>query len=255
MALGFKLPGLNIKKLVSSALDNIYKGFADLVEPSLFKITYKSLVDAVDEGFGRIEYGQPNYEFTQQLKKSGAWFAARKSYRQREDLAALLVDDKGKTRTWRQFKSLAKDIVGNYNDVWLKVEYNTAIASARNASRWREFEADADLYPNLKYTPSRAATPRDEHKPFYGVVRPINDQFWVHHYPPSAFNCMCGVEQSDDDATDVPGKAPKPAPGLDHNSGQTGQLFSKSHPYSQAMSDELRAKIDKTGESLSHDEH
>ncbi|WP_170061212.1 phage head morphogenesis protein [Spirosoma aerolatum] len=208
------------------------------------------MATAVDEGYGRIEYGKPNHAFAQQLKKSGAWFAARKSYRQREDLAKLLADDNGKTRTWRQFRSLAKAVVGNYNDVWLKVEYQTAIASARSASLWQQYEADSDLYPNLKYLPSMAATPRDEHKPYYGVVRPINDSFWVHHYPPSAFNCQCGVEQSDEDPTPVPANSPTPQPGLDHNAGITGELFSKSHPYSADLSDAQRRKIDQAGEDL-----
>jgi hypothetical protein len=246
----FKLPGFNIKKLIAKALDNIFGGFNGLVEPNLFEISYQSLNAAIDKGFGKVEYGQPNYAFVQQLKKSGAWFAARKSFRQREELAALLADENGKLRTFRQFKSASQAIVGNYNDRWLKVEYDTAVASARNASRWKEYEADADLYPNLRYLASRAATPREEHKPYYGIVRPINDDFWVNHYPPSAYNCKCGVEQSDDDVTFVPSTGPKPAPGLDHNVGQTGELFSKSHPYSAGLTDDELNDIDQAGEAL-----
>ena len=239
---------------MGKALDNLFNGWKGLIEPNLFAITYQAMNAAVDEGFGVIKYGEPNYEFVQQLKKSGAWFAARKSFRQREELAALLLDDKGKVRTWKQFKAASQTVVTNYNETWLKVEYNTAIASGRNASRWKQFEADADVYPNLEYLPSRAATPREEHKPFYGVIRPINDPFWVTHYPPSAYNCMCGVEQSDADETPVPKKGPKPAPGLDHNPGQTGELYSKSHPYSADLSDDDLKDIDNEGESLMADE-
>lgn len=249
MDLAAGLPSfLNIKKLVGQALDNIFRGFQGLIEPHLFQITYQSLSDAIDEGFGKVEYGHRDYAFVQQLKKSGAWFAARKTYRQREELAALLVDENGKTRTFRQFKAASQAIVQNYNEVWLKTEYNTAIASARNASRWRQFEADRHLYPNLEYLPSRAATPRDEHKPYYHVVRPIDDDFWVRHYPPSAFNCKCGVEQSDGNPTPVPVDGPAPAPGLDHNVGQTGELYSRSHPYSADLSDKKLEEIDHAGE-------
>ncbi|GAB3734974.1 phage head morphogenesis protein [Spirosoma lituiforme] len=255
LADGSPLPKfLNIKKLVGKALDNLFNGFKGLIEPSLFAITYQAMNDAVDKGFGVIKYGEPNYEFVQQLKKSGAWFSARKTYRQREELAALLTDEKGKVRTWRQFKAASQSIVSNYNEVWLKVEYNTAIASARNASRWKQFEADADQYPNLEYLPSRAATPREEHKPYYHVIRPINDEFWVHHFPPSAYNCQCGVEQSDDDETPVPEKGPQPVPGLDHNVGKTGELFSKSHPYSVDLSKEQQEEIDDEGEKLADDD-
>lgn len=241
---------LNIKKLLGKALDNIFKGFTGLIEPNLFRITYTALSDAIDTGWASIEYGKKNPAFAAQLKKSGAWFAARKSYRQREELAAQLMDGDGKTRTWKQFQAATKQIAGDYNQNWLQVEYQTAISSARNAGRWKEFEESADLYPNLEYMPSRAATPRDEHKPYYGVIRPINDDFWTIHFPPSAFNCQCSVEQSDADETPVPEKGPKPAPGLDHNPGKTGEVFSKSHPYSADLDDDTRKKIDEEGEKL-----
>ncbi len=100
--------------------------------------------------------------------------------------------------------------------------------------------------------PSRAATPREEHKPYYGIVRPINDDFWIKHMPPSAWNCLCGVEQTDDEVTPVPAKGPKAAPGLDHNPGLTGKLFSDSHPLSiKANSDARRAaRIEREAEAL-----
>ncbi|MEZ0611943.1 phage minor head protein [Fibrella sp. WM1] len=245
---------LNIKKLVRAALKNLFDGFEGLVEPNLFRLTFDALDHAITAGFGKVKTGDPNWDFVQQLRKSAAWFAARKTYRQRIDLAALLADDKGKLRTWKQFQEAAQPVAGAYNQTWLQVEYNTAVNSAYNASRWKAFEAEVDVYPNLIYTPSRAATPRDEHKPFYHVVRPVDDDFWVHHFPPSEYNCMCGVEQTDDEVTDVPGKAPKAAPGLDHNVGKTGELFSKTHPYSDSLTDKERKAIDEEGEKLMDDE-
>lgn len=230
----------------------MFSGFKGLVEPSLFSVSYRALTDAIDEGFGRITYNKKDQAFVDQLRKSAAWFSARKTYRQQQELAALLTDENGKTRTWRQFQAASKAIVGDYNQTWLKVEYNTAIASARNAKLWKQYEADADQYPNLKYLPSRAATPREDHKPYYGVVRPINDDFWVQHYPPSAYNCQCSVEQSDDDETAMPTSGDKPVPGLDHNPGKTGELFSKSHPYSDTLTDEELKKIDREGERLAN---
>lgn len=251
LALGEKLPAfLNIKKLVKAALGNLFDGFKGLVEPNLFRATYRTLNHAIGEGMGKIDY-RPDAAFVAQLRKSGAWFAARKTYQQKQELAKLLVNDEGTgKRTWTSFKKLAKGIVTDYNETWLRVEYNTAIASARNAGKWQQYEAERGTYPNLEYLPSVAATPRDEHKPYYHVVRPVDDDFWVKHYPPSAYNCKCGVAQSDGDVTDLPERAPKPAPGLDHNAGQTGELFSKTHPYSAELDEELRKRIDEEGERL-----
>lgn len=254
LAISNRLPSFaNIKTLVKKALDNIFNGFAGLVEPSLFKATYQTLESAIDEGVALIEFNKPSPDFIAQLKKSGAWFSARKSYKQQQELAALLVNDaKTGKRTWNQFRKASKTIVGNYNERWLKVEYDTAIASARNAGLWQQYANEQKTYPNLKYLPSRAATPREEHKPYYGVIRPIDDDFWVRHYPPSAFNCQCGVEQTTESATPLQAGTTEsqPAPGLDHNPGKTGEVFSKSHPYSADLPEDLRKQIDDEGERL-----
>lgn len=248
------LPGFrSIKKLLQKAIDNVFTGFAGLVEPNLFKATYRTLNKAIDAGLVKIEY-KPDELFVQQLRKSGAWFAARKSYKQRQALAALLVNDAGNgKRPWKDFERLAHD-VADMSGTRLKVEYNTAVASARNASRWKQYEDERDVYPNLEYTPSRAATPREEHKPYYGVIRPVDDDFWVHHYPPSAYNCLCGVKQSTGAVSELPAKQPKPEPGLDHNAGKTGELFSKTHPYSSDIDENTLRDIDHEGERLAKED-
>jgi hypothetical protein len=64
---------------------------------------------------------------------------------------------------------------------------------------------------------------------------------------------QCGVNQSDADETPVPTSGPKPAPGLDHNPGKTGEVFSKSHPYSDKLDDDTLKQIDDEGEKLAND--
>jgi hypothetical protein len=247
---------VNIKALTKKALKSVFDGFKGLVEPSLFSITYKTLTNAVDVGFGKVAYKKANPEFITQLKQSGAWFAGQKTYQQQKDLAALLVSSDGKTkRPWKEFEKAASGIVENYNERWLRVEYNTAIRSARVVSQWAEWQANEHLYPNLKYLPSRAATPREEHKPYYGVVRPIDDDFWVKHLPPSAYNCLCGVEPTDEAVTDVPEAGPKPTPGLDNNPAVSGELFNNdTHPYADGIDAKTKEQIREEAEQLARQE-
>ncbi len=175
-----------------------------------------------------------------------AKFAARKSWQQAQELAALL-DKNGTRRPRKEFQRLARPIVGNYNQRWLQTEYNMAVRTCRSAAQWQGWEAQKGLYPNLKYLASRAATPRDDHKPYYGITLPIDHEFWNAHLPPSAWNCQCSVEQTDDDATLPPAATAKsrPKPGLDNNPGKTGEVFNlETGPYKIDDAD-LAAQIDK----------
>lgn len=242
---------IDVAGLTNKALKNVYDGLTEPIEPSLFKITNEAIGHGISVGV--LQYGKPNPAFLGHMQKTGTWFSARKTYQQQQELARLLMSEDGKTkRSWKDFQKAAQGVISNYNQTWLKTEYNTAIRAARNGSRWQEYEANADLYPNLEYLPSRAATPRPEHKPFYHVVRPLNDEFWTKHYPPSEYNCMCGVEPSDDAVTPLPTVQPAPAPGLDHNPGQTQAVFSDTHPYTVAAKKQGAdlAAIDQAGEDL-----
>lgn len=224
----------NTKNLILKALKRVFKKQKQVVDPDLWKATYQTLEHAIEKGSASVQYNKPNFKLTKQLRESAALFAAKKSWAQATELAAIASSKEGTQISWKEFLEKAKPIIGDYNQRWLKAEFNTAIRAARQASLWTEYEANAHLYPNLRYMASRAATPREEHKPFYGIVRPINDDFWVKHLPPSEWNCLCGVEQTDDDETPLPANGPQPAKGLDNNPGLTGKLFSDSHPYAEA---------------------
>lgn len=219
----------NVKSLIKKALKNIFKKKVPSVDPDLFQIAFDTLDHAI--GTAQIEYNKPNFLFTKMLRESAAMFSAKKTYAQAKELAAIAASKPGYQITWKEFLEKARPIVKDYNENWLKTEYNTAIRKARQAAQWDRYYEQKHLYPNLKYLPSRAATPRKEHKPYYFVVRPVDDNFWVHHTPPIDWNCLCGIEQTDEAVTPLPEKGPAPTPGLDSNPALTGELFSDDHPY------------------------
>jgi len=242
----YELPSfLRIDELVAKALDRIFKKGKTDIDPDLFEITYKALEDSVDLGAGKIEYGKPNYALAQELKDSAAFFAAGKTEQQAKELAALRVRPDGKIRSWEEFHTLSKSVVEDYNEHWLKVEYNTGIRQSRAAVEWKKYESNADLYPNLEYMPSRAATPSEEHKVYWHIIKPIGDEFWKKHYPPSRYNCQCGASPTDDDPTGAIEQVSEPSPGLDNNPGQTGQLFSDNHPYIAKLTPEELKQVTK----------
>lgn len=188
------------------------------------------------------------------LNNSAKWFAARKTALQVLQLIALTKDEeKGTKRPFREFRKLAEGVLTNYNKTWLKTEYDTAIAAARSARDWQNFEAEADLYPNLEYMRTVSSTPRQEHLTYVGIIRPINDPFWNTHLPPIAFSCKCSVRNTDSQPNDIPldiDQTDPVTPALQNNPAKTGMLFNlPATAYAQEtefLSDETIAKELKT---------
>lgn len=97
--------------------------------------------------------------------------------------------------------------------------------------QWHELKANEDLYPNLEYMPSKSAHPREDHKPMYGIIRPINDKFWDKFYPPNGWGCLCGVRSTDKDPTDEYADIPDPTKPFNMNVGKEAKIFDDTHPH------------------------
>jgi hypothetical protein len=118
-------------------------------------------------------------------------------------------------------------------DRWLATERNTAVARTRTAKQWNDFTDDSvknQLYPNLKWIPSRSAHQREEHIPYYNRVWAKDDPFWRTNQPGSLWNCKCDWIETDEPANGL-NAAVKPAKGLGGNPALTGELFSPDASY------------------------
>lgn len=227
------------EEVMKRALKNIYsKGFHPMtdIEENLFNETWKALNEATDKGFGKRRPADPDYDFYQELKYNNAVFSAFKVHRAQNDMAAQLLDSKGKLKPFRQWSEDVQPIAAHQMEHWLRTEYDTAIIRAHQAADWRQFEREKDILPNLKWLPSTSIQPGADHKIYWGVILPVNHQFWSVHRPGDRWNCKCRLTSTDEPRTPangIPegGENDKPADGLKGNPGQTGELFDKSHPY------------------------
>ena len=224
----------SVPELVEAALKNIYEELVDVnrqIEPNLLKIVLDKLFSGVDEGFNLPDDVETDFRW--QLKNSAAVFACFKTYQDQQAVFEQLFDDDGELKSYSQFKKDAEAIIGK-SAKYLETEYDTAVLRARNAARWKEFERDADLFPNLKWEPSTSVEKRAYHVLLYGLVLPITDTFWDEHYPGDLWNCKCGITNTDEEAwKEIPAidGGMKPQAGLDSNPGKTGELFTRTHPY------------------------
>ena len=222
---------LKIGDVVGDAINQLHEGgkVDKATKKALWAGHNAPLQKAVVEGYGKplskIEYGTPNYEFLKQLQTNTAVFAMFKSHASMKDMAALLKDADGNLRSKYDFKKEALKVDDTYRTTKLDVEYDTAVRQARMASQWAKFQKNKHLYPNLKYLLTKAAKPDEKHLQFVGIIRPVDDAFWNAHYPPNRWRCQCSVEQTDEDAGDIPDNIPPVPAEFAFNSGKTGQIF------------------------------
>lgn len=116
------------------------------------------------------------------------------------------------------------------NPAHWKTEFETAKVAAKAAGQWQEYEADADLFPYLRYVTMEDNLVRVEHRPLHGVIAEVGSAFWNMNYPPNGWNCRCYAEQLTRSEAEALPEYGKPAPGymppdgFRRNVGRDGRL-------------------------------
>lgn len=170
-----------------------------------------------------------------QLKYDIAKFSAFKETSFKEQVEAALVNN-GRIRSWSEFKAAAKELGIQYNQRWLKTEYNQTVAQAQSVEKWKQIEADQDLYPNLEYKTIGDKRVRDEHKDWNGLIRPVNDPFWQTHLPPNDWGCRCYVKQTIEDVNRPNESFTPPKEDFAHNPAMSGKVF-KENAYKKGLNE------------------
>jgi SPP1 gp7 family putative phage head morphogenesis protein len=185
------------------------------------------------------------------LKYNIAQFSAFKETSFREQLEAALTSN-GKVRSWSEFKNKADELNIAYNRRWLRTEYDQTVATANMAEQWKDFEANADLYPNLKYEAVGDGRTREQHKAWDGLILPIKHEFWKTHLPPNDWGCRCTVTQSDDKPTvEPPEIATKGI--FKNNAALSGKIFNDI-PYEKGLSSAEVKEVEKQAKRNFNDE-
>ena len=202
------------------------------IEPNLFRAIAGQLTEAVNEGAAPTLGSDP---MLHALRHSADVFAAFKTHRTQNDMAALLLDENGNLKPFERWQNDVQPIASHQCRSWLETEYNTAVLRARQAANWQQFEAEKDVLPNLKWLPSTSPNPGADHMPFWNTILPIDHPFWNQHRPGDRWNCKCELTSTAEPPTaapDVPdGKGSDPQRGLKGNPAKSKEVFSQDHPY------------------------
>lgn len=213
-----------MSRLIESYIEEMFneKNISPANREKLWTFYYDKLSKGIDVGYSpKVEFYDKDLAMA--LKQSIAKFSALKETSFRKDVENLMTDG-DRFVPWSEFKKEAFKLSGDYNGRWLETEYHQTVANANMAQKWKDFESNTDLYPNLKLVTVSDARVRPEHKVLDGTIRPFNDPFWNTHTPPLDWGCRCNIEQTDEETTEVKGGLQLKIE-FENNPGKTGAIF------------------------------
>lgn len=220
-------------RYVKKAIRDLYRKQVDPkreADPALFEGILQNFNKAVDASVNSKKHGG----FAHELRTNNEVYSAFRSHRMGRDMAAKMLDEDGKLKSFTKFREDVKPIADHHVKQWLETEYNTAVRRAHLAEKWKTYEDDRDIFPNLRWVESWAVQKDKEHFDFRNTIAPVNDPFWDAHRPGDRWGCKCGLEQTDEE-TNIPasasGKGGDPSPGLEENPAKTKRLFSDKGPF------------------------
>jgi uncharacterized protein with gpF-like domain len=102
----------------------------------------------------------------------------------------------------RDFDRIVEDHGWSYNGSRgsrSRVIFDTNVNMAYAAGRWEQIQRVKVQRPYLRYVHLEGqAHPRPEHEAWHNTVLPVDDPWWLTHYPPNGWFCHCTVESLND---------------------------------------------------------
>lgn len=222
---------------ISSLIRAIYNGKVNPLK--LPKKLYEEIADHLTEGvykgykggLSSFAFDSPDYRMVKVLRENVYLFSAAKTFNYVLSTEGLIVEGND-ILPFKEFKKRALLVYDQYNETYLRTEYETAIGQAQNARAWQDIESVKESFPLAKYQTSNDANVSIICRPLDGVILPVDHPFWTTHSPKNHFGCRCYVQS----VRDVPEVKPpsdilEPQEGFRMNPGIAGEVFDKSHPY------------------------
>ncbi len=231
------------KKRESQIIDEIANSDAQ-INTELYKTYSNNLRKAVESVFAEDN----DSGLSDRLKANVSRFAAYKSYNATTEIKGEIVNSGSID------DATAK--LHKYNR-WQAAEYNTTVARCRSAKQFEAFAEpeNMELFPNIRWLPSRSASQREEHVKFYNRVWAKTDPFWNENQPGNLWNCKCDWEETDDDITDENPTTATHHNGLEGNPAVTGEVFTDRASYIRKAGKNKaeRDRVEKACEAINRD--
>ena len=224
------------EKQIETLIEAIYAGVirADRLPVDLYEAILVHLEEAALSGFGTVAAGDTGRAvmLTKLPPESDRVLGRQNGDSDPRDERPS-SRTAGKLRPFTDFRSLARGIFAEFNEQWLRTEFDTAYGQSQMAARWADIKENREGLPLLRYVTVGDARVRDEHAALDGMTKPVDDPVWDTYYPPNGWNCRCTVEQlpAGEITPGRPDAAELPPELFRMNSGKDGIIFKDDHPY------------------------
>jgi len=215
------------KKEVYNSIISELKDGNKTIHEGLFDYYREGLHKSVNQVLDDDKY----FDLQQKFTLNTSQFSAAKAFQVTQMVQRQARDKDGNLRSPEEFEKQARSVLGIFEN-YQKTEQISTIARARTAKQWDKFQQPSRLrlYPNMKWLPSRSATKRDEHIPFYNKVWAKDDPFWDRNTPGALWGCKCDWTDTDEPASGITDDT-EAAKGLKGNPWKTGKIFSDDASY------------------------
>lgn len=223
---------------IQRLIQAIYNGDIDAknLPQSLYRQIALHFTDAIEAGagvnYGSFQFGEIGKDMALALRENVYLFSGAKTFQYVLSTQNLIINEAGQVIDFRDFQKLANENFNLYNKTWLQTEWATAQISAKNIVDFKEFEANAEFFPFLKYRTLHDANVSEVCKQFDGVVKRVGSDWFKENAPQNHYNCRCYLEPLEDGVeTNTARMNIKPTGIFAQNPAETGKIFTKEHPY------------------------
>lgn len=215
------------------------------VDPTLIQTYGNRLEEAIQKGYGQplvnIDFDTPDHELVKTLLDNTWQFSAAKSYAQLRDMSEALVGPDGRIRSWKEYRKTVGDISGKHLG-WLRTEYDSAIAGAQMAKKWKQIWEQRGILPLLQFDAVLDGSTTDGCRSLDGIILPVEHWLWDIIFPLNHFRCRSTVRQLRNGEITPDSELPPTdwIPAMFRvNLGKRGLAFPSDHAYFDGMPPEV----------------
>lgn len=238
------------EEYIEALLRGIYQGSVNPINLSLdlYNATVRYLEKGMMQGFtevaSQVTWGGLDQHLIVSLSENVQMFSAAKTFQQTLEMSQALIKN-GDIATFKEFQEDARKIFDKYNVNYLRAEYDTAIAQAGNAAKWRDIQQKKTILPYLRRVAVGDGLVCPICSNLNGITLPVEHPLWNKIAGAAHFFCRCIEEQlikeegeenlySDEKAQKAFESAGVPE-AFQYNPGKQKEIFStvgkSKHPY------------------------
>ena len=205
--------------------------------------TADQLKEAVSGAFPDTEWSDGQNTLWAKLTHNIYTFSGAKNYNELLAYRAAMMDNDGNLVSYEKFRQRVTRIGEEFNDHYLRTEYNSAARFAEMAEKWDYLKK----FNVLEYRTVQDDKVRESHEKLHGKRFKTDDPIWDVIYPPNDWGCRCTVISAQgkpvDDPKSISANISKDVikPYFRRNIGKEQIIFDDNHPFLKGKRKQLTA--------------